>query len=161
MKKILPFIFLLLIGCTGLNVQTVGSSFSQTTQGRESIERQRSIPSVPPFVVTAKINGAGPLRLLVDTGADHAIISPEAMRRIGFEVPNIKGSAITGMTGRGEAITAWVESIEVEGFKAGPFVIAIHPVPLSEVDGLLGRDFLIGFKGMKLEREKGTVTFLK
>ncbi len=127
--------------------------------------RSEEIPQVPKFVVTAILEVGGhsaPVKLFVDTGADHSMVTPDVIEKMGLTIPKeAKRETVGSMTGTTAAITAWVDSIEVGGVKGGPFAIIIFKLPasLDGMDGVLGRDFLYKLKGMTFDREKGKVTF--
>ena len=95
-----------------------------------------------PIFVAAQINGAGPVTLILDTGADRSMVAPAALARLGIGTPNTYGAEIRGVTGATRADVVWIESLDVGGVRAGPLAIVAHDAGLSQADGLLGRDFL-------------------
>jgi hypothetical protein len=126
--------------------------------------RSKEIPQVPVFWVTAIVkvgDYSSTVKLLVDSGADCSVISPDIMRGMITIPQDAKGDPVSGVTGNATAIRAWIDSIEVDGVKGGPFVIALFKIPplFDGMDGVLGRDFLYKLKGMTFDREKGKVTF--
>jgi hypothetical protein len=105
------------------------------------------IPFTPgsPIFVNASIGGAGSLTLILDTGADRTMVSPEALGRIGIAVGDGPVAHIKGVTGSTEGSVVRVASIEVGQAKVGPIPIIAHDADLKRADGLLGRDFLEHF----------------
>ena len=105
------------------------------------------IPFVPgsPVLASAKINGAGPVTLILDTGADHTVVSPSVLSKLGVSNDGAYRGLIKGVTGMSYADAVWVTSIEVGEAKAGPLLVIAHDAGLKGVDGLLGRDFLANF----------------
>jgi predicted aspartyl protease len=95
-----------------------------------------------PILVAAQINGAGPVTLVLDTGADRTMVTPEALARLGILAPNTYHAEIRGVTGATRADVVSVESVEVGNARVGPLAIVAHDAGLSQADGLLGRDFL-------------------
>jgi predicted aspartyl protease len=95
-----------------------------------------------PIVVAAQINGAGPVMLVLDTGADRTMVAPAALLRIGIAASGTSRAEVRGVTGTTQADVVWVNSLEVGGARAGPLAIVAHDAELTEADGLLGRDFL-------------------
>lgn len=95
-----------------------------------------------PIIVAAQVNGAGPVMLVLDTGADRTMVAPAALARIGIPASSAYRAEIRGVTGTTEADVVWVDSLEVGGARAGPLAIVAHDADLPEADGLLGRDFL-------------------
>jgi predicted aspartyl protease len=95
-----------------------------------------------PIVVAAQINGAGPVTLILDTGADRTMVAPGTLARLGIAAAAAGRAEIRGVTGTVLADVLWVDFIEVSNARAGPLAIVAHDAGLAEADGLLGRDFL-------------------
>jgi hypothetical protein len=102
------------------------------------------IPFSPgsPVMVNAKINGLGPIRLILDTGAERTIISPAVQSRLGLSLENGLSITLKGVTGTGYGNGVWVDFIEVGETRVGPLLIVVYAADLRGADGLLGRDFL-------------------
>ena len=105
------------------------------------------IPFTPglPVLVSAKINGAGPITLILDTGSDRTLVAPSALQRLGISTENAPRGILKGVTGMSYVDAVWVNSVEVGEAKVGPLLIIAHDADLREADGLLGRDFLANF----------------
>jgi hypothetical protein len=105
------------------------------------------IPFTPglPVVVGVKINGAGPIPLILDTGADCTMVAPEALQRLGISSGNGPRGILKGVTGASYVDAVWVNSVEVGEAKVGPLLIIAYDGDLKNADGLLGRDFLAHF----------------
>jgi hypothetical protein len=105
------------------------------------------IPFTPglPVLVSAKINGAGPITLILDTGSDRTLVAPSALQRLGISTENAPRGILKGVTGMSYVDAVWVNSVEVGEAKVGPLLIIAHDADLKEADGLLGRDFLANF----------------
>jgi hypothetical protein len=95
-----------------------------------------------PIVVTVRINGAGPVTLVLDTGADRTMVAPAALSRLGILAPTLYQAEVRGVTGAAQADVVSVDSLEVGNARVGPLAIVAHDAALTEADGLLGRDFL-------------------
>ena len=102
------------------------------------------IPFSPgsPVLVDAKINGLGPFRLILDTGAEGTIISPSVQSRLGLSLENAPPITLKSVTGMGYANRVWVDFIEVGETRVGPLLVVVYEADLKGADGLLGRDFL-------------------
>lgn len=111
------------------------------------VPRLTSIPFTPglPVLVSARINGGGPVTLILDTGADRTMVAPQAFWRLGISAHNAGRYKVKGVGGTVEADAVWVDSVEVGEAKAGPLVVIAHDADLKGADGLLGRDFLDQF----------------
>ena len=95
-----------------------------------------------PILVVAQINGAGPVTLVLDTGADRTMVAPAALARLGIVTPNTYAAEVKGVTGVIRADVLRIESLEVGAARAGPLAIVAHDAEIPQADGLLGRDFL-------------------
>ena len=95
-----------------------------------------------PILVVAQINGAGPVTLVLDTGADRTMVAPAALARLGIVTPNTYAAEVRGVTGVIRADVLRIESLEVGDARAGPLAIVAHDAEIPQADGLLGRDFL-------------------
>jgi len=107
-----------------------------------------------PVLVSAKINGGGPITLILDTGADRTMVAPSALSRLGISFENALRGVVRGVTGASYAEAVWVNSVEVGEARVGPLLIIVHEADLQGVDGLLGRDFLANFNVMIDSKEK-------
>ncbi len=105
------------------------------------------IPFTPgsPILVSARINGAGPVTLILDTGADRTMLTPLALWRLGISTADAPRAEIKGVTGTAQGQLVQVASVEVGDARAGPFLIIAHDADLKQAEGLLGRDFLERF----------------
>lgn len=102
------------------------------------------VPGGAPMIVDARLNGL-PLRLMLDTGADRTVISPDAISRAGLDATGGRRVRITGVTGSAEAALVQVERLDVAGARLGPIPVVVHAISMQGVDGLLGRDVLEAF----------------
>ena len=117
------------------------------------------IPFKPgsPIFVNAKINGGGPVTLMLDTGASITVVNPLALWRLGISTWFAPRAEIRGATGTTSVDVVRVQSIEVGDAKAGPMVIIAHDIEFKDADGLLGRDFLNHFN-VNIDSAAGVVT---
>jgi hypothetical protein len=120
---------------------------------------QKGLTRIPftlgsPVLVSAKINGGGPITLILDTGADRTMVAPSALSRLGISFENALRGVVRGVTGASYAEAVWVNSVEVGEARVGPLLIIVHEADLQGVDGLLGRDFLANFNVTIDSKEK-------
>src|ERR1700760_2303455 len=94
-------------------------------------------------VVPVTINGQGPFRFIVDTGANHSTISPQLARTLELETE--QGSAVTlnGITGAGQ-----VAYVSVDSLQAGSFTIENTVLPVVEESVMAGADGILGAAGI-------------
>ena len=98
-----------------------------------------------PVLVSVKINGSGPITLILDTGADRTMVAPSALSRLGISFENALRGVVRGVTGASYVEAVWVNSVEIEEARVGPLPIIAHDADLKGAEGLLGRDFLANF----------------
>jgi hypothetical protein len=107
--------------------------------------------------VSARINGAGPITLILDTGSDRTLVSPSAFEKLGILFESASRVVLKGVTGVGYGDGVWVQSVEVGEARVGPLLIIVPDTDLKEADGLLGRDFLAHFN-VTIDSKQGNVT---
>lgn len=110
-----------------------------------------------PILVNARINDSGSVRLLLDTGASVTTISPRVLAQLGVSSREALRGSIRGVTGTADALFVMVNSIDVNGAKAGPIRVVAHDVELGQGEGLLGRDYLDRFI-VNIDNQVGIVT---
>lgn len=117
------------------------------------------IPFVPgsPVLVSAKINGAGPITLILDTGSGYTLVAPSVLGKLGVSTTGAQRGLIKGVTGTSYADAVWVTSVEIGEAKVGPLLVIAHDADLKGADGLLGRDFLAYFN-VTIDPKEGAVT---
>lgn len=110
-----------------------------------------------PILVTARINGRTPVRLVLDTGASLTTISPAALIGLGVTYRDAPKVEIRGVTGTASAYLVTLQSVEVGGARVGPLRVLAHDAQVGGgVEGLLGRDFLDHFR-LTLDNARGVV----
>lgn len=110
-----------------------------------------------PIWVDARINGAGSVRLMLDTGAQVTTINPAALAQLGVPLREALRGTIRGVTGESSALFVQVDTIEVAGVTAGPIRVVAHDARFAGGEGLLGRDFLDRFH-VTIDNRAGVVT---
>jgi hypothetical protein len=162
-------------------IENYSGSYESIPEGYRSKAQKLSLPPVPaappeltegfpkkgptripfspgsPVLVQARINGIGPISLILDTGADHTIISPAVLSRLGLSAENAMPVTLKGVTGTAFAKRVWVDFIEIGEARVGPLMIAVYPADLKGAEGLLGRDFLFKFN-MTIDSKERVVT---
>ena len=119
------------------------------------VSRLDFVPGTP-ILVSARIGGAGPVTLLLDTGADRTLVSPATLHALGLLAESAGRTRIKGVAGGAEADVVWVSSLEVGNARTGPLPIIAHDAGLDRAQGLLGRDFLDRFR-VTIDSQNGVV----
>jgi predicted aspartyl protease len=93
------------------------------------------------------INGLGPFRLVLDTGANHTTISPALATRLGL-VPQVDSELLLhGVTG-----AELVPAVIVDRLQAGDLIVEAVRVPVVATDIMAGADGILGVAGLTRER---------
>ena len=104
------------------------------------------------IVAPVMINGQGPFRLIVDTGASLSTVSPQLAETLGLVPAANRRLHVNGVTGAAE-----VPSVLIHSLQAGDLVIQEMLVPVVWAPLMAGADGILGAAGLK--RERITVDF--
>ena len=99
------------------------------------------------IVAPVTINGLGPFRMLVDTGANRTTISTDMARRLGFDLTAAPTVILNGVTGSAE-----VPTVQIERIRAGDLVLDDQQVPVVEPHLIGGADGILGVAGLRDQR---------
>lgn len=94
-------------------------------------------------VVPVRINGRGPFRFIVDTGANHSTISPGLVRVLGLKAGTESLMTLDGITG-----AAQVSYVSVDRLQAGDLTIEDTALPVVWAPVMAGADGILGAAGM-------------
>jgi predicted aspartyl protease len=98
-------------------------------------------------VVPVRINGHGPYRFLLDTGASNTILSRSIAEGLG--IPKVRSYTIISAGGNVSGTVGKLSTLTVGPARLEDVEIAVANVPLLKtmnVDGILGSDYLRRFK---------------
>ena len=128
----------------------------------QSSTSQKVLTKVPfttgsPVLVSVRINGAGPITLILDTGSDRTLVTPSALGKLGISTENASRAMLKRSDWNGLWDAVWVQLVEVGETRVGPLLIIVPDTDLKEADGLLGRDFLGNFN-VTIDSKEGIVT---
>ena len=88
------------------------------------------------------VNGQGPYRLVLATGASHSALTPHLAQALGLKANPVDTVMLRGATGSVAVPTVPVETLEVGDLLMRPGRLAILPDALGGADGVLGMDGL-------------------
>jgi len=77
------------------------------------------------------VNGQGPLRLVLDTGASSSAVTTEAAKRLGLSLANARTVLLRGVTGAKETMMVDVDKIEIGD-------LVVEPARLIVIDDAFG-----------------------
>jgi len=99
--------------------------------------------SIGRIVAPVIINGEGPFRFVVDTGATHSVMSSALAQRLNLSTVPQGDVVLSGVTGR-----ASVATVEVDRLQAGDLLLHHRRMPV--MDALLqGADGVLGMQGLE------------
>ena len=93
------------------------------------------------------INGRGPFRFIVDTGAGVSTISPQLAITLGLDPSAESPMVVNGITG-----TAQVPSVSIRKLEAGALVIENARFPVVWAPLMAGADGILGVAGLQNDR---------
>ena len=99
-------------------------------------------------IVDARVNGAGPFKFIVDTGASRSLVADDLATDL--SAPIVAKSEVVGSAGSDMRFVVRLGSVAVDSARVDALLAAVVPaVRLSQlgtgVRGLLGQDFLSAF----------------
>ena len=89
-----------------------------------------------------KVNGKGPFRLVLSTGASHTALTPHLAEALGIGADPAGSVILRGATGSATVPLVAVESLEIGDLLIEPQRLAVIPDALGGADGVLGMDGL-------------------
>jgi len=94
-------------------------------------------------VVPAMVNGKGPFRFIVDTGATYSTVSPGLVRALGLKPAEVSGIVVNGITG-----TAKVSAVTIDSLQTGDLTVGALVVPVVWAPVMAGADGIFGAAGL-------------
>jgi len=94
-------------------------------------------------IVPVKINGLGPFRFLVDTGANHSTISPGLVQTLGLKTRGEATIVLDGITG-----SAHVPYVAVDKLQVGDLTLQGTALPVVWAPVMAGADGILGAAGL-------------
>lgn len=88
------------------------------------------------------INGQGPFRLVLDTGASHSALTAQVAKTLGISLDSGHTVLLRGATGTARVPMVPVESLEIGDLLMYPRRLPIVPDALGGAEGILGTDGL-------------------
>jgi hypothetical protein len=88
------------------------------------------------------VNGQGPLRLVLATGASHSALTPRSAAALGLQAEPDQTVMLRGSTGSVSVPMVQVETLEIGDLLIEPRRLAVIPDALGGADGVLGMDEL-------------------
>jgi predicted aspartyl protease len=99
------------------------------------------------IVAPVMIDGKGPYRFIVDTGASHSTSAPQLASALGLDPSSADTLQVHGITG-----SADVPSVPIRRLEAGDLIIADTRLPVVWAPLMAGADGILGVAGLKGKR---------
>lgn len=147
-----------LAGCCGVLV--AGSTFAAAVQppavmpgpvdSRAEVRVQTllacptTLDQIGRVVIPVEIDGRGPFRFVIDTGANHSTVSPELVRAVGLPVSPNDRIDLEGVTGSHAA-----PAVKIKSLRAGSLVIRDTYAPVLSTPMMAGADGILGIAGLR------------
>lgn len=95
------------------------------------------------------VNGKGPFRFVIDTGASRSTLAPHLARSLGLKASVGRNVMLNGVTGRAEVTTVAVDSLEIGALKFEKQDLpVIFTSIMGNADGILG---VAGFEDQRID----------
>ena len=117
----------------------------------------RKVSSTGHIVVETRLNGRGPFRFVIDTGASISVVYESARAKAGIELAPFIQVHVLGMTGSGLYPVGLVAEIRVgdEAWESARVAILPDTAPAAaRIDGILGVDFLSRYAVLYSQQER-------
>jgi predicted aspartyl protease len=99
------------------------------------------------IVAPVEINGRGPFRFILDTGANRSAISAETVAALGLTIGEDAFVGVHGVTG-----SAVLPSVEIESLRAGDFEFGGRDLPVLPPQVFAGTDGILGIDALQEAR---------
>jgi predicted aspartyl protease len=99
------------------------------------------------ILVAVRVNGQGPFRFIVDTGANYSTVSPSLVSKLGLQPATAASMWVNGITGSEQ-----VPTVPILELQAGDLVIENKQLPVVWAPLMAGADGILGIAGLTDER---------
>jgi predicted aspartyl protease len=106
------------------------------------------------------VNGQGPFRLVLDTGASHSALTPGLAQAIGISPDSASSVTLRGATGSVAVPMVPVRTLEYGDLLLEPRRLPIIPDALGGAEGVLGRDGLAN-KRIHIDFRRDSITIMR
>ena len=106
------------------------------------------------------VNGKGPFRLVLDTGASHSALTAGVVSELGIALDPARTVMLRGATGSVEVPFVPIESLEVGDLLMEPKRLPIVPDALGGAEGVLGTEGLAN-KRIRIDFRRDSITIMR
>lgn len=94
-------------------------------------------------VAPVMVDGRGPFRFVIDTGASRSSVGPTLVQALGLKMSKVPSLELEGITG-----SAPVSAVTIDHLKAGTLSIEDTPMPVLWAPVMAGADGILGVAGL-------------
>lgn len=138
---------LALIGALAAPIAAASTETSPVVEAEPALATPTTLDRIGRILVPVMINGQGPYRLMVDTGANRTTITTDVARQLGLDYATAPTVVLNGVTG-----SASVPAVEVARLRAGDLVLDAQQVPVVLPHLISGADGILGVAGLRDKR---------
>ncbi|MBM4218381.1 MAG: hypothetical protein FJ171_01845 [Gammaproteobacteria bacterium] len=106
------------------------------------------------------VNGHGPFRLVLDTGASHSALTPRVAEAIGISLDDTNRVMLRGVTGSVSVPMVPVRTLEYGDLLLEPRHLPVIPDALGGAEGVLGMDGLAN-KRIHIDFRRDSITIMR
>lgn len=120
-----------------------GSAATAQSQYESLLACPTTLDHIGRVVIPVMVDGRGPFRFVIDTGASHSTVSPGLARTLGLKMSKVPLIDLEGVTG-----SAAVLAVKLRSLTAGSLVIHDTTVPVLRTPMMAGADGILGIAGL-------------
>lgn len=98
-------------------------------------------------LAAVEVNGQGPFRFILDTGANSSAVSPRLVQALGLTTAEVSAMGVHGVTG-----SAMLPAVRVRTLRAGDVELHDVRLPVLTERVLAGADGILGVEGLQATR---------
>lgn len=138
---------LALIGALTAPIAAASTETAPVVEAEPALATPTTLDRIGRILVPVMINGQGPFRLMVDTGANRTTITTDVAEQLGLDYAAAPTVVLNGVTG-----SASVPAVEVARLRAGDLVLDAQQVPVVLPHLISGADGILGVAGLRDKR---------
>lgn len=137
----------LLAGFLAVNVTFASQDVEVVSAGLPLFATPTTLDRIGRVVAPVMVNGRGPFRLVVDTGANRSTISSDLAAKLGLDTTTGPMVLLNGVTG-----SAQVPAVNIERMEAGDLLLENQRMPVVSPHVMGGADGILGIASLRDER---------
>lgn len=116
----------------------------ETTEAEPLYAAPTRIDRTGRVLAAVEVNGRGPFRFILDTGANRSALAPKTAEALGLTSQTMVPVELHGVTG-----SAMLPAVEVESLRAGNVEVGRNKLPVLPAEVFAGADGILGVEGLR------------